>query len=79
MGKLDEGRSPKAQNLNDVALPELDRLAKSKDPFFLFLRHMDPHAPYLPPEPFERMFYSGNELDQQEQVHGPGHGIQALP
>ncbi|NLG28507.1 MAG: sulfatase-like hydrolase/transferase, partial [Chloroflexi bacterium] len=29
----------------------------------LFLRHMDPHSPYLPPYPFERIFYHGNETD----------------
>jgi len=62
-GSWAEGRSPKAQNLNGVTLPELDRLVAQPEPFFLFLRHMDPHAPYLPPEPFERMFYHGNELD----------------
>ena len=61
-GSWAEGRCLKAQNLNDVTIPELDRLAKQKQPFFLFLRHMDPHAPYLPPDPFERMFYHGNEL-----------------
>jgi hypothetical protein len=64
-GSWNEGRSPKAQNLNAVALPELDRLARKRDPFFLFLRHMDPHSPYLPPAPFERMFYHGNEFDKQ--------------
>ncbi|MBM3265789.1 MAG: sulfatase [candidate division Zixibacteria bacterium] len=62
-GSWNEGRSPKAQNLNVVTIPEIDRLAKRNKPFFLFLRHMDPHAPYLPPEPFERMFYHGNERD----------------
>ncbi|WJH34349.1 sulfatase-like hydrolase/transferase [Paenibacillus sp. CC-CFT747] len=56
------GRSPKADNLNAVALPELRRLAEDDKPFFLFLRHMDPHSPYLPPKPFERMFYDGNEF-----------------
>ena len=66
-----EGRSPKAQNLNQVALPELDRLARSKQPFFLFLRHMDPHAPYLPPEPYERMFYHGNENDKRNKSMEP--------
>jgi arylsulfatase A-like enzyme len=70
-GSWREGRSPKAQNLNAVALPELDRLAKQKAPFFLFLRHMDPHAPYLPPEPFERMFYSGNEFDKRNKSLAP--------
>src|SRR5262245_24897465 len=52
-GSWNEGRSPKAENLNAVALPELDRLADQSQPFFLFLRHMDPHAPYLPPAPYE--------------------------
>ena len=64
-GSWNEGRSPKAQNLNDVALPELDRLARQRDPFFLFLRHMDPHAP------FERMFYHGNEFDRRNRSMEP--------
>jgi len=55
------GRTPKAQNLNDVAIPELERLAADDKPFFLFLRHMDPHSPYLPPAPYERIFYGGDE------------------
>lgn len=61
----------KAQNLNDVAIPELDRLVKSKKPFFLFLRHMDPHSPYLPPAPYERMFYHGNETDKRNKSMEP--------
>lgn len=57
------GRSPKAQNLNDITIPELKRLVEDDKPFFLFLRHMDPHSPYLPPEPYERIFYDGKETD----------------
>jgi len=57
------GKSPKAQLLNEVAIPELERLAADGKPFFLFMRHMDPHSPYLPPQPFDRMFYGGNEKD----------------
>jgi hypothetical protein len=48
-GSWNQGRSPKAQSLNDVTIPELERLVAGEQPFFLFLRHMDPHAPYLPP------------------------------
>jgi len=70
-GSWNEGRSPKAQNLNRVALPELERLAGEDKPFYLFLRHMDPHAPYLPPEPFERMFYHGNECDPANRSMDP--------
>ena len=70
-GSWNEGRSPKAQNLNDVTIPEIERLARKRQPFFLFLRHMDPHAPYLPPEPFERMFYHGNECDPKNKSMQP--------
>ncbi|CAM4075687.1 sulfatase-like hydrolase/transferase [Paenibacillus alkaliterrae] len=59
----ENGRTPKAQNLNEVAVPELERLAAEDKPFFLFLRHMDPHSPYLPPEPYERIFYGDDEKD----------------
>ncbi|MBM3215909.1 sulfatase [Candidatus Poribacteria bacterium] len=61
-GNREDGRSPKAESMNATAIPELKRLAAEDKPFFLFLRHMDPHTPYLPPAPFERMFYGGNEF-----------------
>src|ERR1035438_4575445 len=67
-GSRDEGRSPKAQNLNDVTIPELNRLADAEQPFYLFLRHMDPHSPYLPPAPYERMFYHGDECDRDNHT-----------
>jgi arylsulfatase A-like enzyme len=70
-GSWAEGRSPKAENLNEVAVPEMERLAAQDEPFLLFLRHMDPHAPYLPPAPFERMFYSGNEFDPSNKSMDP--------
>ncbi|MFM7322913.1 MAG: sulfatase [Armatimonadota bacterium] len=70
-GSWNEGRSPKAENLNKVALPELDRLVADDKPFLLFLRHMDPHAPYLPPAPYERMFYHGNESDPANRSMDP--------
>ena len=53
----------KADALNDVTIPELERLQSGGAPWFVMLRHMDPHAPYLPPSPFDRMFYHGNEFD----------------
>ena len=62
-GGWDERPLRKAENLNGVAIPELKRLAEGDKPFFLFLRHMDPHSPYLPPAPFDRMFYGGEETD----------------
>jgi len=66
-----EGRSPKAELLNRTAIPELDRLTSQDQPWLLFLRHMDPHSPYLPPAPFERMFYHGNECDPNNHSMDP--------
>ena len=71
-GSWDEGRMPKAQSLNEQAIPALERLLADDDkPFFLFLRHMDPHAPYLPPEPYERIFYHGDECDPANESMKP--------
>src|SRR5688572_26536288 len=70
-GSLAEGRSPKAQNLNDVAQPEIDRLNADGKPWFVMLRHMDPHSPYLPPVPFDRMFYHGDETDPANESMKP--------
>jgi len=70
-GSKEDGYLPKAHNLNEVALPEIERLHKSNKPFFLMLRHMDPHSPYLPPTPFDRMFYHGNECDPKNDSMDP--------
>jgi arylsulfatase A-like enzyme len=66
-GSWEEGRSHKAECLNEVTIPELKRLAAQDKPFLLFLRHMDPHSPYLPPQPYERIFYAGDELDKKNK------------
>jgi arylsulfatase A-like enzyme len=70
-GSWNEGRSPKAENLNEITLPEIDRLVGDGKPWFMMLRHMDPHAPYLPPAPFERMFYHGQEDDPANKSMEP--------
>ncbi|MDD6876259.1 MAG: sulfatase [Clostridiaceae bacterium] len=70
-GSWEAGRSPKAENLNAVAIPELERLAAGDKPWFLFMRHMDPHSPYLPPEPFHRMFYGKDEFDPENHTLDP--------
>ena len=71
MGSWAQGRVPKAQRLNQQALPALDRLAAAERPFFLFLRHLDPHSPYLPPQPFERIFYHGDECESANRSMEP--------
>lgn len=53
----------KARKMNDVAIPELERLAGEDKPFLLFMRHMDPHSPYYAPKPFDRLFYEADEFD----------------
>lgn len=59
----EERPGDKAEKLNEQAIPILEEMARSGQPWFLFLRHMDPHAPYLPPAPFNRLFYGEDETD----------------
>ncbi len=55
----------KAEAVNRTAIDLLE-IAQSQDrPWFAFLHYWDPHTPYLPPAPFERMFYSGDECDPE--------------
>lgn len=70
-GDLSDGCLAKAHALNEVTVPELERLSRSKKPFFVLLRHMDPHSPYMPPAPFDRMFYHGNECDPKNKSMKP--------
>lgn len=70
-GNWEQRPSLKAGNLNDVAIPELERLADKDEPFFLFLRHMDPHSPYLPPAPFDGLFYYGDPCDPDNKSMEP--------
>lgn len=61
----------KAEAVNAVALGALDRCAADPRPFFLFLHYWDPHTPYLPPSPFDRMFVAGDERDPGERSMDP--------
>jgi len=66
----EEAPGHKAEALNEKALPLLESMADK--PFFLFMRHMDPHAPYLPPPPFPRLFYEGDWKDPLK------HGMESV-
>jgi arylsulfatase A-like enzyme len=70
-GGWEERPLRKAECLADLAVPELRRLAGGGRPFFLMLRYMDVHSPYLPPPPFDRMFYGGNECDPANRSMEP--------
>jgi len=53
----------KGEAVSLAALSVLDAAAAQDRPFFLFFHFWDPHTPYLPPAPFDRMFYRGDEKD----------------
>jgi arylsulfatase len=68
----------KAEAVNERLLPLLDRAAAETRggapggrPFFLFAHFWDPHTPYLPPAPFSRMFYAGDERDPANRSMDP--------
>lgn len=67
----EERPARKAENLNGVTLPEMDRLHKTGKPWLLFLRHMDPHSPYLPPPPYDKLFYTGDPCDNKNKSMKP--------
>ncbi len=70
-GDASQGSLPKADNLNQVTIPEIERLSKEDKPFLMLLRHMDPHSPYLPPRPYDRMFYHGDPCDPANKSMEP--------
>jgi len=63
--------SRKGEAVLQSALKVIDLAAAQDDPFFLFLHFWDPHTPYLPPAPFDRMFYAGNEKDKSNKSMEP--------
>lgn len=70
-GNLHDAPLRKAEGLNEVFQPELDRLIDAGGPWFALLRHMDPHSPYLPPSPYDRLFYWGDECDPANKSMEP--------
>lgn len=66
-GPWEERPLRKAENLNAITLPWLEEAAADDKPFFLFLRHMDPHSPYLPPAPFDTLFYAGDPTEKKKR------------
>jgi arylsulfatase A-like enzyme len=53
----------KAEAVNEKALYLIDQATAQDKPFFLWFHYWDPHSPYLPPGPFNRMYYSGDPKD----------------
>ncbi|KYH42338.1 MAG: hypothetical protein AYL33_003020 [Candidatus Bathyarchaeota archaeon B63] len=52
-----------AEEINGAALQWI-RENHDKD-FFMFIHYWDPHSLYLPPEPYRRLFYDGDECDPE--------------
>jgi arylsulfatase A-like enzyme len=61
----------KAEAVNEKVLGLLEQAAGKTQPFFLFAHYWDPHTPYLPPAPFDRMFWEGDEKDPQVKTMDP--------
>lgn len=61
----------KAEAVTKSALEVLGEAAGQERPFFVFLHYWDAHTPYLPPAPFDRMFYGGNEKDPANRSMDP--------
>ena len=53
----------KAEAVSAAAFTALDACEGQERPWFCFLHYWEPHTPYLPPRPFDRMFYHGDETD----------------
>lgn len=67
------------RNGEQVTGGALEALAEAKRagrPFFLFLHYWDPHTPYLPPPPFDRMFYTGDPAAAHHTSMEPVMGSQ---
>jgi arylsulfatase A-like enzyme len=61
----------KAEAVLKPALSVIDQAAAQDKPFFVYLHFWDPHTPYLPPAPFDRMFYGGDEKDPANRSMDP--------
>jgi arylsulfatase A-like enzyme len=61
----------KAEVVNAQALTALETLAAQARPWFLFVHYWDPHTPYLPPPPFDCMFYGGDPRDPANRSMDP--------
>ncbi|MBI3910345.1 MAG: sulfatase-like hydrolase/transferase [Armatimonadetes bacterium] len=60
----------KGEAVTEAALEVLNAAACQDRPFFLFLHYWDPHTPYLPPSPFDRLFYTGDDPDASRDHRG---------
>lgn len=75
MGPSSDGFWRKSDAVVDAAGRVVSALAgasRQGRPFFGFFHFWDPHTPYCPPPPFDRLFYDGDERRPGE------HGLDAM-
>jgi arylsulfatase A-like enzyme len=56
-----------ADRTTEEAVYLLKQFVRGDEPFFLFVHYFDPHAPYVPPEPFASLHPSGSADDALAQ------------
>lgn len=62
----------RADVTTDAALRWLDANGNGPQPFFLWVHYYDPHYPYQPPAPFDRMYdpgYTGSVDGSMDTIH----------
>ena len=59
------------EEVTEKGLRVLEEAASRNQPFLTFLHYWDPHTPYLPPAPFDRMFYDGDERNPSNRSMDP--------
>ena len=67
--RFDGKRGEGVRSLNAAFLQWAD--GPWDEPRFAWVHYMDPHSPYLPPGPFERIFYQGDECDPKNKSMKP--------
>ena len=78
MGTWAQGREPKAQKLNDLALPALDRLVAGDKPFLFVPAPYGPPFPLPSAAPVRTHLLSRQRVRPRQQVDGPGAGVRAI-
>lgn len=62
------GLKVQADDVTNMALKLLNELLEKKKPFFLFIHYWDPHSPYRPPPPFNKLFWKSEPPDDEKML-----------
>lgn len=56
-----------------------EQKSKGDGKFFMWLHYQDPHGPYMPPPPYNEMFYDKNEKPRDLPVGDKNKGLNIIP